>query len=173
MKGRVGLFVSGDVNVTQSLTVQLAPSAELDLFVAGNFSVMGSLAVGDSNAAARTRLYVGGPTFTLSATAMPLAADVYAPNATLQLAANLEMWGALFAKAMQFSGAFTLHYDTSILQLAQSGGCAPGGTACKTCNDCGGVTPACISGTCAPCATTADCCAPLVCASGQCVLGTQ
>jgi len=173
VKGRVALFVSGDVNVTQSLTVQLATSAELDLFVAGNFAVMGSLAVGDANTAARTRLYVGGTTLTLSATATPLAANVYAPNATLQLAADLEMWGAIFAKTMQFSGAFTLHYDTSVLQLAQSGSCAPGGTTCKTCNDCGGATPACISGTCAPCATNADCCAPLVCASGRCVLGTQ
>jgi len=174
VNGRVALFVSGDVNVTQSLTVQLAPSAELDLFVAGNFAVMGSLAVGDANAAARTRLYVGGATLTLSATATPLAANVYAPNAILQLAADLEMWGAVFAKTMQFSGAFTLHYDTSVLQLAQSGGCAPGGTTCKTCNDCGGATPACISGACAPCATNADCCAPLVCASdGRCVLATQ
>jgi hypothetical protein len=174
VNGRVALFVAGDVNVTQSLAVQLAPSAELDLFVAGNFSVIGSLAVGDANAAARTRLYVGGTTLTLSATATPLAADVYAPNAVLQLAADLEMWGALFAKTMQFSGAFTLHYDTSVLQLAQSGGCAPGGKSCTTCNDCSGATPACKSGTCAPCATTADCCAPLVCASdGRCVLATQ
>ncbi len=173
VNGRVALFVSGDVNVTQSLTVQLVPSAELDLFVAGNFAVMGSLAIGDANAAARTRLYVGGTTLTLSATATPLAANVYAPNATLQLAADLEMWGAIFAKTMQFSGAFTLHYDTSVLQLAQTGGCADGGTTCKTCNDCGGATPACISGTCAPCATSADCCAPLVCLGGRCVLGTQ
>jgi hypothetical protein len=172
VNGRVALFVSGDVNVTQSLAVQLQPSAELDLFVAGNFAVMGSLAVGDANAAARTRLYVGGTTLTLSATATPLAADVYAPNATLQLAADLEMWGAIFAKTMQFSGAFTLHYDTSV--LAQSGGCAPGGGSCKTCDDCGGATPACKSGTCAPCTSTADCCAPLVCRSdGQCVLATQ
>ncbi len=174
VNGRVALFVSGDVNVTQSLSVQLAPSAELDLFVAGNFAVMGALAVGDANAPARARLYVGGSTFTLSATATPLAADVYAPNATLQLAADLQMWGAIFAKSMQFSGAFTIHYDTSVLQVPGSGGCAPGGGTCKTCGDCGGATPACKSGTCSPCVTDADCCAPLVCAQGgRCVLTTQ
>ncbi|HEX8794075.1 MAG TPA: hypothetical protein VF765_24200 [Polyangiaceae bacterium] len=172
VKGRVALFVSGGVNVTQSLTVKLAPSAELDLFVAGDFSVMGSLAIGDANAAARTRLYVGGTTLSLSATASPLTADVYAPNATIQLAADLEMWGALFAKSMQFSGAFTLHYDTSVLQLPASGGCEPPGKSCNSCNDCPAAAPACKSGTCSPCATTADCCAPLECESGQCVLAT-
>lgn len=169
--GRVALLVAGDVNVTHSLTVTLDPGAELDLAVKGNFSVMGSLAVGDTGQAARTRLYVGGATFTLSATVMPLAAEVYAPNATLQLASDLEMVGALFAQTMQFSGAFTLHYDPSILQV--SGGCAPGGGTCKTCDDCGGATPACKSGTCSRCVTNADCCAPLVCTTGgQCVLAT-
>lgn len=172
--GRVALLVAGDVNVTHSLTITLDPGAELDLAVKGSFSVMGSLAVGDSGQAARTRLYVGGPTFTLSATVMPLAAEVYAPNATLQLASDLQMVGALFAQAMQFSGAFTLHYDPSILQVPQSGGCVPDGGACKTCDDCGGTTPACKAGTCSPCVTDADCCAPLRCApGGSCVLATQ
>lgn len=178
ISGRVTLLVAGDVDVTHSLTVTLDPGAELDLAVKGDFSVMGTLAVGDTGGAARTRLYVGGATFALSAAAMPLAAEVYAPNATLQLASDLEMVGALFAQSMQFSGAFTLHYDPSILQVPASGGCAPGGGSCKTCSDCGGATPACRSGTCSPCVTTADCCPPLACASsgpysGQCVLATQ
>lgn len=171
VQGRVALLIAGDVNVSHSLTIALAPGAELDLVVKGNFSVMGSLAVGDTGQAAHTRIYVGGSTFSLSATVMPLAAEVYAPKATLQLASDLEMVGALFAQAMQFSGAFTLHYDPSILQ--ESGGCAPGGGPCKTCDDCGGATPACKSGTCSPCVTNGDCCAPLVCApGGRCVLAT-
>ncbi len=173
--GRVALLVAGDVNVTHSLTVTLEPGAELDLAVKGNLSVMGSLAIGDTGQAARTRLYVGGSTFALSATVMPLAAEVYAPKATLQLASDLQMVGALFAQTMQFSGAFTLHYDPSILQVPQSGGCEPPGKRCNTCNDCPSSAPACKSGTCGPCATSADCCAPLVCdvVHGSCVLATQ
>lgn len=173
--GRVALLVGGDVTVTRSLTITLEPGAELDLAVKGNFSVMGSLAIGDAGQAARTRLYVGGATFALSATVMPLAAEVYAPKATLQLASDLQMVGALFAQAMQFSGAFTLHYDPSILQVPQSGGCEPPGKSCNTCSDCPAAAPACKSGACGPCATNADCCAPLVCdvAHGSCVLATQ
>jgi hypothetical protein len=173
VNGRVALMVNGDIDVTQALKIALAPGAELDLFVKGNFSVMGSLEVGDSGAPARTRLYVGGTIFALSATAAPLAANVYAPNATLQLASGLEMSGAFFAQAMQLSGDFTVHYDTSVLQVAQGSGCATGGGACTTCDDCGGATPACKAGTCAPCATNDDCCAPLVCDAGRCVLTLQ
>jgi hypothetical protein len=173
--GRVALLVDGDVNVTHSLTVTLTPGAELDLAVKGGFSVMGSLAIGDTAHAAHTRLYVGGTTFSLSATVMPLAAAVYAPKATLQLASDLQMVGALFAQSMQFSGAFDLSYDPSVLDVTGSSGCEPSGKSCNTCNDCPAATPACKSGTCAPCVTTADCCAPLECdiGSGQCVLANQ
>jgi len=175
VNGRVALMVAGDVAVTQDLHVALAPGAELDLFVKGGFDVMGSLEIGDTQAPARTRLYVGGTTFSLSATAKPLAANVYAPNATLLLSSDFEMWGALFAQAIQLSGAFTIHYDTSVLQVAQGSGCAPGGGACTTCDDCGGATPSCKNGACAPCSTDADCCAPLACdtMTGRCVLTLQ
>ncbi len=174
INGRVALLVTGDLAVTRSLQIQLAAAAELDLFVRGNVSIGGSLAIGEAGHAARTRLYVGGSTVALSATAAPLAANVYAPNAVLQLASNLEMWGALFAKSMQFSGDLTLHYDTSVLQVSQSSGCDVAGGSCTSCGDCGGAAPACTAGTCVPCTTSADCCAPLACAAdGRCVLAAQ
>lgn len=174
VNGRVALLVEGDVNVTQALTVQLAPGAELDLVVKGDFSVMGSLAIGDADQPARTRLYLGGTTLSLSATAKPLAADVYAPNATLELSSDLEMWGALFAKSILLSGAFTLHYDPSALSVPPSGSCPSAGGSCTTCDQCPASAPACKQGTCSPCVTDADCCAPLVCApGGSCVLATQ
>lgn len=172
VKGRVAILVDGDVNVTQAFTVQLAPGAELDLVVKGDFSVMGSLAIGDADQPARTRLYIGGTTLSLSANAQPLAADVYAPNATLELSSKLEMWGALFAQSIQLSGAFTLHYDPSALSVPPSGSCPSAGQSCTSCDQCPASAPACKQGTCSPCVTDADCCAPLLCSlpSGQCVL---
>jgi hypothetical protein len=169
--GRVALFVAGDIAVTQDLRIELAEGAEVDLFVAGNVSIMGAFEIGDADSPARTRVYVGGTTLALAANATPLAANIYAPNAVLELASNFEMWGSILAGRMQLSGDFALHYDTSVLQVAQTSGCAPSAGSCQSCGDCGGATPACKAGTCAPCTTTADCCAPLRCeGSGRCVL---
>jgi len=171
VQGRVALFVGGDLSAPGGLTITLGPGAEIDLFVAGNVDFQGTTQLGDVNAPARVRLYVGGATFTLAANAK-VGANVYAPNATLQLASNFEMWGAVFARDLQFSGDFTIHYDTSVLQAA---GCTPPGTPCKTCDDCSGTTPSCKGGTCTGCAADADCCAPLVCntQTGRCHLPIQ
>lgn len=171
VNGRVALFVAGDIAVTQDLRIELAAGAEVDLFVTGDLSIMGSFEIGDANSPARTRVYVGGTTLALAANAGPLAANIYAPGAVLELASHFEMWGSIFADRMQLSGDFAIHYDTSVLDVARASGCAPSAGSCQNCSDCSGATPACKAGTCAPCTTTADCCAPLRCdASGQCVL---
>jgi hypothetical protein len=166
--GRVALFVGGDVNVDGGLEIVLSPGTELDLFVAGNVELQGMTSLGDVDAPARMRLYVGGSTVTLSANAT-VGANVYAPGADVQLASSFEMWGAVFAQSLQFSGDFTIHYDISVLQEP---GCTMPGSPCKTCDDCAGATPACIGGTCTACSSDADCCAPLECdvMTGRCQL---
>jgi hypothetical protein len=171
VQGRVALFVGGDLSVTQDFEVALDPGAELDLFIAGGVSIQGTTSLGDVKGPSRMRVYVAGTGFTLSANAS-IGANLYAPSAVLQLASSFEMWGAIFAHDLQFSGDFTLHYDTSVLKVP---GCTPPGTPCKTCDDCSGATPSCKAGTCTACATSADCCAPLECDSttGRCRLPIQ
>jgi hypothetical protein len=183
IQGRVAVFVGGDLSVTQGITVQLEPGAELDLFIAGNVDIQGptgSVTIGDVTHAALTRIYVGGNGndagggFALSADAN-ISANIYAPSAVVQLASNFVLRGAIVAQALQFSGDFSILYDTAVLQVSQSSGCQPTGGGCTTCNDCPSATPACNGVTCGPCHTTSDCCAPLVCnpSSGLCVLPTQ
>jgi len=169
--GRAGVFVGGDLNVTGALTIDLAPGAEVDLFIAGNFALNGPATLGSLSAPARVRVYVGGATFTLSGNAS-VGANLYAANADVAIASSFEMSGAMYARRIAFSGDLTIHYDESIIDVT---GCAPPGGSCKTCNDCAGTTPACKGGACVPCATTADCCAPLVCEShsGRCVLSIR
>lgn len=165
--GRVVLYVGGDVSV-QALTIALATNAELDFFVAGSVTILGSTSIGVPDAPARVRMYVSGSTLGLSADAH-VGANVYAPNAVVQLASDFQMWGALFAQDLQFSGNFSIAYDTSVLQQP---GCPNPGSPCKTCDDCGGLL-ACKAGTCSACVTSADCCAPLACVNGDCVLQEQ
>ncbi len=174
VSGRVVLAVGGDVSVTGDLTITLEPGAELDLFVAHDVTLTGSnVVIGDTASPARARVYVNG-NFTMSASAM-VSANLYAPHAILALSSDFTMRGALFAQELQLSGAFTIHYDTSVLQVPGTSGCQPTGGSCSSCNDCSGATPACRGGTCKPCVTDADCCAPLRCArgTGLCVLASQ
>jgi hypothetical protein len=161
--GRAAVFVEGDFNAQNSLNLSLAPGAQLDLFISGNL-LLSDATLGPSDSPARVRVYVGGATLTLSGTAT-IGANIYAPNANVALASNLEMAGSLFVGSLQLSGAFTIHYDESILSTT---GCAPSGGSCGTCHDCSGATPACIGGTCGPCQTDSDCCAPLHCSQGHC-----
>ncbi len=183
IQGRVAIFVHGDLSVTQGITIELEAGAELDLFITGNVDIQGpagSVTVGDVTHAALTRIYVGGGGndagggFALSADAN-ISANIYAPSAVVQLASNFVLRGAILAQALQFSGDFSILYDTAVLQVSQSSGCQPTGGGCTSCNDCPGATPACNGTTCGPCHTTSDCCAPLVCvpSSGLCVLPTQ
>jgi hypothetical protein len=169
--GRAALFVGGNLDTEGGLTITLGAGAELDLFVAGNVTLKGTTNLNATGAAANMRMYVGGQSLTLSATAT-VNANVYAPAADVQVASSFSMSGAFFASSLVFSGSFAITYDTSILQAP---GCTPPGTTCTTCNDCAGATPACKGGTCTTCTTTADCCAPLECnpSTGACSLPLQ
>jgi hypothetical protein len=161
--GRAAIFVNGDFNAQNGLQLALSPGAELDLFITGNL-LLSDATLGAPDSPARVRVYVGGSTFTLAGTAT-LGANIYAPSANVALASDFDMAGSLFVGSLQLSGSFAIHYDESILSTA---GCAASGGSCGSCHDCFGATPACIAGTCAPCQTDSDCCAPLRCSQGKC-----
>jgi hypothetical protein len=164
LAGRTAIFVAGDLRVQGALAIDLAPGAELDLFVGGNL-ILGDATLGSTTAPAHVRVYVGGTTVTLSGNAK-LGANLYALNADVALSSDFEMAGALFVKSLALSGTFSIHYDEAILGAE---GCDSQQHGCATCHDCAGATPACKGGACVPCVTTADCCAPLLCSSGRCV----
>jgi hypothetical protein len=168
INGRVALLVNGPLSVDNALRVDVAGDAELDLFVAGDVTIGNGATLGNLNAPARVRLYVAGQNVQLGSSAN-IGANVYAPAAMVNLSSDLVMWGAFFANQFNLSGNFTIHYDTSVLGAAATG-CAPAGGTCRTCDDCAGTTPACIGGQCVACTNDRDCCAPLACNGGRCVL---
>jgi hypothetical protein len=164
--GRVGLFAEGPISVDGGFTIALENNdAELDLFVANDVYILNATSIGSVTSPARVRMYVGGMNVVFTGS-NNLGANIYAPSANVELASNFAMRGALLAKNINCSGGLSIEYDTSVLGTS---GCTPINGSCNTCEDCPGKTPACIAGTCGPCSTTADCCAPLVCQSGACV----
>lgn len=165
VRGRVALFVGGDVHIDGTLIVDIADSAELDLFVEGNLAVTGDLRLGSERSAARARLYVGGRgTIELSGEGF-FAGNLYAPGAELVGSGPLEVFGSLFARRLAASAGVTVHYDTSVLRVRDE--CPPpSDPTCASCLDCS--AGACVGGTCAPCTESTQCCAPLVCIAGEC-----
>lgn len=164
--GRTAIYVAGEVVMSGEFGIELAPGAELDMFIGGRLAFGGAATFGSTAEPARIRVYVGGETVALAG-GMKLGANIYAPNAEVGASGDLEMSGALFGKRMAFSGKLTVHYDEAVLKQQ---GCQPKDTPCTSCNDCAGTASACKAGMCTTCTTSADCCAPLSCLNGQCAL---
>jgi hypothetical protein len=167
LTGRTVVAVDGKLALSGAFNFELAPGAELDLFVRGNLNFSGSNTLGDVATPARIRVYAAGSEVQLSG-GTRLGGNVYAPNAKLSSSGDIEVSGSLFGKEVAFTGETTIHYDEAILDVP---GCdPPTTTTCGDCNDCSGAAPACIMGSCQACVANADCCPPLVCNEGACIL---
>lgn len=124
-KGRVALFLGGNISTSKGFAVTLEPGAELDLFIAGNVVSSGTINLGDPAHPANVRVYVGGSgTISLSGGGV-FTGNVYAPKAEIVLAANTEFYGSVFARRVSTSGDVTIHYDTAILKAGKD--CPPPG----------------------------------------------
>lgn len=166
LQGRTVLAIGGNINVSGPLTIDLAPGAELDMFVTGTVFLNNLASIGSKTSPKSTRIYIAGNDVTMTGQ-LALSANFYLPNAVFNITNDLEMWGALFAKQINSSGKVKVHYDEGILKIP---GCQGGDAPCKDCGDCVNPNPACGGdGTCGPCTKDQDCCAPLICdALGEC-----
>lgn len=163
--GRAAIFVGGDLSATGDFVVDVPRGSELDLFVEGNVTVGGQFRVGDVQNPAKARTYVGGGGTVNLQNATNLAGNLYAPRAEVVLGDAATAFGSIFARRVSAGGDLTIHYDESVLRTSTP--CAAP-SSCRTCRDC--ANQACIGGTCGACTDDAQCCAPLVCRSGACVL---
>jgi hypothetical protein len=185
--GRTALYVGGSITPSGPLTITLDPTAQLDLFVAGTINSSDTLTIGNINYPALSRTYVGGSTALSFSSGATLGSNLYAPNATVDWSAGTDIYGSVFCHDFNGSSRVAIHYDEGV--LSQGATCPPpggssssssssgsgstsgsssGGTpGCGSCKDCG--NQACINGACGSCTSSAQCCAPLLCAAGTCV----
>ena len=169
--GRTALFIDGDVTTSDSLAFVLDPTAELDIFIAGNLKASETLVIGSPNYPALSRTYVGGAdTLRLSAD-VRLGGELYAANALVDWSASNDIYGAIFAGSFKASAATRIHYDRGVLGAGTP--CPPiglidaGTPTCGSCKDCG--NQACVQGACGACTNSGQCCGPLQCVNGSCV----
>jgi hypothetical protein len=165
VQGHAALFVGGDFTAWDGLQVQFVPGGELDVFVAGTFSLGSATTWGDPLHAAALRIYVAGATASM-ANATTFAGNLYAPVATVA-AQSLEIFGSIVAGGLRSENGIAIHFDRAVLGAAAA--CMGAGpTACTSCSDCLG-TDGCSHGVCGGCQTDLDCCDPLVCSNQRCI----
>jgi hypothetical protein len=78
----------------------------------------------------------------------------------------LEMYGSIFTNHFDASGDTIVHYDNGAVKLGEE--CPTPQGACESCRDCN--NQACTNNQCGSCTADSQCCPPLVCRSGTCIL---
>lgn len=159
--GRTALFIGGDVNAIGAFNIDIAPAAELDMFIGGNILSIGAGSFGSRSRPAASRIYVGGSGTVTLVGLSGFVGNVYAPYATITAVGDTQVYGSLFGNLIDMPGYLDVHYDRAILDVDRE--CDPP----PTCDVCGTSMcvdhRACIGGACAACTSDADCCAPLIC----------
>jgi len=168
--GRVALLVAGDVLTSGDLRVTLEPGAELDWFIGGRLDAEQALVLGDAARPAALRVYVAGAGDLSLRSPESIAANLYAPNADVQLDGKGGFSGSLFAHSISSTKPIGVRYDSAVQRIAESCTMDEAPASCGGCGQCAD-GKACVAGTCSACATDDDCCWPLVCNGGRCAAG--
>lgn len=165
--GRTALFIDGDVVTGSPLTFAVGPAGELDVFIADRLTTSAKMSIGSPNYPALTRLYLGGVgnSFTIT-NDVQFGGFLYLARGKFEASNPIEVFGGIIAGDFRNTGSTTIHYDRQVLEAGDY--CPPAPPVCETCADCG--NQACNAGTCGACSTSADCCSPLSCWEGECVL---
>jgi hypothetical protein len=167
VSGRAAIFIGGDFDADDDFFVDVPPGSELDLFIEGNVVASQGFRVGDEANPALARTYIGGNGDVSIQTATSITGNLYAPSAQLVLSdAGTTIFGGAFVQGLATGiGSLSVHFDESVVRQAST---CPAPAACTTCRDC--ENQACRDGGCGACSDSSECCAPLVCRSGTCVL---
>jgi len=113
-RGRVALFVAGDLTIAGKFAAQLGPDAEADVFVSGNLILVEGAEIGSLARPAALRFYVSGQGDIAVTGPLSFAANLYAPRASVYFTVDQESYGALFVEAYQGIADHVMHYDRAI-----------------------------------------------------------
>ncbi len=120
--GKVVLAIAGGITVDAELVVDVAPGAELDLFVAGPVNLPPATRVGDPARPRATRLYLASTGSIALGPTPTLAAAVHAPAADVPAGAG-DLTGALVVHGLTTTGALAVHHDRALADAAAT--CSP------------------------------------------------
>lgn len=164
--GLAALFIDGSINLTGDLSFDVAPGAEIDVFVKGDLALQGTLALASKDRPAAGRIWVWGALpINLQS---PWIGNLYAPRASVRVTGGIETWGSIFSFDLLGSSYASFVFDRAILKTTACIAPSPPPGSCTRCRWCNNGT-ACVNGTCGACQADSDCCGLAVCTSnGTC-----
>lgn len=112
--GKTALFIGDDLLATGAFRIELAPDAEIDIFVRDNVLITGAALFGDRERPAATRVYVGGTGDVTVAGYAAFVGNLYAPTANILVGGFGQIYGSLFGKNINAAGFLSVGYDASI-----------------------------------------------------------
>jgi hypothetical protein len=173
--GHTAIYVQGDVTSSNPIEITLDPGMTLDVFIAGTINTSQVVTLGNPNYPALMRVYVGTTGTLVFSQVAKIAADFYAMYAhPVSWSQAATVYGSVYVGDFIASQAAAIHYDRAALSAGQPCPTPPadaGTPPCQSCSDCG--NQACVMGACGSCTDSSQCCAPLQCDNGVCVLPTK
>lgn len=134
--GRAILYVASRIYVepSASLQIELAPDAELDLFLGTGITALGPFTLGSEATSARVRVYAGTAASGLLFEQRALIGGaVHAPAASLVAKDTFELYGAALLRVAGPERTMQIHYDRALhgdscdqARCANGASCAPG-----------------------------------------------
>lgn len=112
--GRAALFVGGNVTLGGALAIELAPGAQLDVFVAGAVNLPSSVRIGDPARPTALRLWLAMSGAVYAPSGAQLAAHLYAPSADLVINVPIDLYGAVTVLRVVNSAPISIHHDLAI-----------------------------------------------------------
>jgi hypothetical protein len=109
-RGRVAIFIAGDLSLDDGFTLTLASGATAEIYVGGNVRVGGELELSTTNDGNRVLFVAGGDgTIDLNSDAV-IDGSIYAPLEELVTRGTLELHGSMFVERANFQRATRVHY---------------------------------------------------------------
>jgi hypothetical protein len=108
-RGRVGLFIAGNLSVNDNFTLSLTPGSSAEIFVLGNMHVGGRLELGSGTDGNRVTLVVNG-TGTVNLRDGLVEGSVYAPHTQIVTRGPLDVRGSVFVNRANFGSEVHLRY---------------------------------------------------------------
>ncbi|MFW5968798.1 MAG: DUF7305 domain-containing protein, partial [Persicimonas sp.] len=180
--GNTALYVDGDIDAENELTITLAEDAQFDVFIRGDVTVGNGLVLGSPNYPALMRTYIGGEGGLNVNNPTRAGAYVYAVPGGIDNNNQTEVFGGIYTGEYEANNRSLIHFDRRVTTVGKD--CPepddpsdPDGDAGHDAGDGGDDADAGDGGgpsTCQTegdeCSTESDCCSPLECHEGTCEL---
>lgn len=121
--GRTALYIDGDVRAKNKVSIQPAPDAEFDVFIAGDAEFENDVAIGSPAYPTSMRFWVGGDRGWIADNKLDAGAYIYALPGGVTVKNKAEIFGGLYTQKLDAGNDVFVHYDRAILDAG------------KTCNE--------------------------------------